>query len=375
MNIRKHWKKLLLTSTAIFWANCGGDSEDPIYITSDPSGATNSDSIVNPDNLDGIKTDTLYGIRPVYNADSGAVSSSDACAGCNTPASSSSGSSYSYQEPIFRLASDTTVTCKKTGNTSGRKGCLLYYTNDKEYINNIEQSKPSKPDAYELQEQLEYNTTRTLEELSVIEDTLETTPAIVDGPLYGTPEPLYGTPSCVRPEIMYSFQCSNNKTYAVHDSVETGFITSDSINHRGEFLQDSKYIYTSEEYFKKYIGDSDNNPESNSSEAESSSSAEPPTPLCTKDDFYINSQVGRAYNDNKKAIIDSVKATLSEDEVEARKACLDSISTKEANFIGSVATKQICDGDTIVNPRYQAKLDSNEAFVKKQVDECLGKDE
>ena len=374
MNIRKHWKKFLLTSTALFWANCGGDSDGPILVTSDPNSATSADPTINPDDLDVIR-DTLYGVRPVYNADSGAVSSSDACAGCNTPASSSSGSSYSYQEPIFRLASDTTVTCKKTGNTSGRKGCLLYYTNDKEYINNIEQSKPSKPDAYELQEQLEYNTTRTLEELSVIEDTLETTPAIVDGPLYGTPEPLYGTPSCVRPEIMYSFQCSNNKTYAVHDSVETGFITSDSINHRGEYLQDSKYIYTLEEYFKKYIGDSDNKPESSSSEAESGSSVEPPSPLCTKGDFYTNSQVRRAYNDNKKATIDSVKATLSDDGVEAKDACLDSVSSKETSFIGSVATKQICDGDTIVNPRYQAKLDSNEAFVKKQVDECLGKDE
>ena len=371
MNIRKHWKKFLLTSTALFWANCGGDSEDPIYITSDPSGATNSDSIVNPDNLDGIKTDTLYGIRPVYNADSGAVSSSDACTDCNIPASSSNEiSSSSYQEPILKLASDTTVSCKKTGPTSGRMGCLLYYTDDKEPS---EPSKLSKHDAYELQELLKYNTTRTLEELNAIEDTLETTLVILDGPLYGTPEPL--TPSCVRPEMMFSYQCSNNQSYAVHDSVENSFITRDSINHRGEYLHDNTYIYTLEEYFKKYIGDSDNNPESSSSEAESSSSAEPPTPLCTKDVFYINSQVGRAYNDNKKAIIDSVKATLSEDGVEAKKACLDSVSTKEATFIGSVATKQICDGDTIVNPRYQAKLDSNEAFVKKQVDECLGKDE
>ncbi|MBO7060299.1 MAG: hypothetical protein J6W54_04285 [Fibrobacter sp.] len=345
MNIRKHWKKFLLTSTALFWANCGGDSDGPIYVASDPNSAASADI-----------------------QESAATSSSEASIDGNAPASSSSEiSSSSYQEPILKLASDTTVSCKKTGRTSGRMGCLLYYTDDKE------PSEPSKPDAYELQELLKYNTTRTLEELSAIEDTLETTLVILDGPLYGTPEPL--TPSCVRPEMMFSYQCSNNQSYAVHDSVENSFITRDSINHRGEFLQDSKYIYTLEEYFKKYIGDSDNNPESSSSEAESSSSAELPTPLCTKDDFYTNSQVGRAYNDNKKAIIDSVKATLSEDEVEAKNACLDSVSTKEATFIGSVATKQICDGDTIVNPRYQAKLDSNEAFVKKQVDECLGKDE
>ena len=80
MNIRKHWKKILLSSTALFWASCGGDSES----TSIAGGTNNEapvtpDSIVNPDDLDGIKIDTVYGIRPVYNADTGSVTSTYNC--------------------------------------------------------------------------------------------------------------------------------------------------------------------------------------------------------------------------------------------------------------------------------------------------------
>ena len=102
MNIRKHWKKILLSSTALFWASCGGDSES----TSIAGGTNNEepitpDSIVNPDDLDGIKIDTLYGIRPVYNADSGAVSSSDSCDGdCIAPASSEDVAVSSSSEEI-----------------------------------------------------------------------------------------------------------------------------------------------------------------------------------------------------------------------------------------------------------------------------------
>ena len=40
MNIRKHWKKILLTTTAFFWAGCNGDSvTEPSYQTSSSSEA------------------------------------------------------------------------------------------------------------------------------------------------------------------------------------------------------------------------------------------------------------------------------------------------------------------------------------------------
>ena len=107
MNIRKHWKKILLSSTAFFWASCGGDSESA-SVTSAANNETPLDSITTPDDLDGTKIDTLYGIRPVYDIDSGAVSSSDACESSSSSeevqSSSSeaeSSSSYDHSMPLL----------------------------------------------------------------------------------------------------------------------------------------------------------------------------------------------------------------------------------------------------------------------------------
>ena len=93
------------------------------------------------------------------------------------------------------------------------------------------------------------------------------------------------------------------------------------------------------------------------------------------------------YDSDKEALIDSVKAANGDNLSDTQKNCLDSNivpkdvrknldgGTTYMNPRGPIATKQICDGDTTVNPRYQAKLDSNKAFIKKQIDECLGKSE
>ena len=374
MNIHKHWKRLLLTSTAIFWANCGGDSEDPIYVTSNPNNATSTNPTANPDDLDGTKTDTLYGIRPVYNADSGAVSSSDACADCNVPASSSS------EEAQYKLASDPTVTCTK-GNLQPGNECLLYNT-ESEYSTEPEDStKQSKQQSADnLQDLLINNKTRTLEELSAIEDSLEKIYPFVDEPLYGVPEP--PRIECIRVEMQTPFECSNGQKYITHDRTEAYYWLEHRSLRQNDYIQVNDLLYSLDEYKENFVSSSSGEPESSreamsssepesNSEAESSSSAEPPSPLCTKDGFYISDRVRDTYYVNRKSIIDSAKATLSEEELEAKKSCLNSVRTKEVDFIGVVATKQICDGDTIVNPRYQAKLDSNEAYVQKQIDECL----
>ena len=68
-------------------------------------------------------------------------------------------------------------------------------------------------------------------------------------------------------------------------------------------------------------------------------------------------------------LTDSTISTLSEEELKAKKNCLNKIWPLELR--SSIATKQICDGDTIVNPRYQAKLDSNTEYIQKQIDECM----
>ena len=46
MNIRKHWKKILLSSTALFWASCGGDSE-----SSSVAGGTINEDPVTPEEV------------------------------------------------------------------------------------------------------------------------------------------------------------------------------------------------------------------------------------------------------------------------------------------------------------------------------------
>ena len=376
MNIRKHWKKILLSSTAFFWASCGGDSEDPIYVTSDPNNASSTNPTINPDDLDGIKTDTLYGIRPVYNTDSGAISSSDACADCNAPASSSS------EGTQYKLASDPTVTCTK-GNLQPGDECLLYSTESESSTESDSSTKQSRQEnADNLQNLLINNKTRTLEELSAIEDSLEKISPFLEEPLYGVPE--IPRRACIRVEMQTPFECSNGQKYITHDKTEAYYWLEHRSLRQNDYIQVNGLLYSLDEYKENFVSSSSRAPESSSeavsssepessNEPESSSSVEPPSPLCTKDGFYINSQVRRTYYDNKEAIIDSVKTTLNEEELEAKKACLDSVRTKEIDFIGPIAAKQICDGNTIVNPRYQAKLDSNEAFVQQQIDECSNK--
>jgi len=87
MNLRHHWKKLLLSLTALFWASCNNDSE----------GSTGAEIIVkcNPDIdndcvFSGGETIALYGVRPIVDLDSGIVKSSDSCNDCGKNASSSS---------------------------------------------------------------------------------------------------------------------------------------------------------------------------------------------------------------------------------------------------------------------------------------------
>ena len=365
MNIRKHWKKILLSSTALFWASCGGDSEStPVASGTNNEDPVTLDSIVNPENLDGIKIDTLYGIRPVYNADSGAVSSADACDSDCTAISSSSeeiqssssdtessssevaqSSSSKTTYPGFgtyKLASDTSTTCEVT-----------------EVIRTYLSSRVSSPT--ELMDSLENNTTLSVEALELVEDNLEE--SLNYGVLYGSPSTTGG------PTYPSKFECTNDSTYTTSTHV-----AKDGV------------LYTTEEYREKFPNRDPNKP----------------SPLCQKTDFilcggtpYMESGKERTFvgslpnnfESDKESLIDSVKATFGNNLPDALKNCLDSDvtsmnmrkdidgGTTYMNPRGPIATKQICDGDTTVNPRYQAKIDSNKAYVRKQINKCLTKDD
>lgn len=144
---KKHWKKILLSTAAFFWAGCGGDSENSSSIVIPPQDSNSND-------LDGLKTDTLYGIRPVYNADSGSIVSSD---NCQSSSSSNNAESSSSAEPLgpYKLANDTSVTCKVLDQKCD------YTCFDKNY------------NPFDLMDKLENNETKTLEQLEKIENDLE----------------------------------------------------------------------------------------------------------------------------------------------------------------------------------------------------------
>ena len=347
MNIRKHWKKILLSSTALFWASCGGDSES----TSIAGGTNNEepitpDSIVNPDDLDGIKIDTLYGIRPVYNADSGSVTSTCNCdtvyvedttavepsSSDNVKSSSSDAEQSSSSKTIYagygpyKLARDTSITCEVSETQTFIMGS-------------------GKQSPNEIMDDLENNKTRSIEELIKLEDKLEFE-SLGYGTLYGVP----ATSTGIKPS---KYTCSNDSTYSASTLVGSG-----------------NMLYSYAEYKEKY--------------------PDPvPSPLCQKTDFMSNgiteeigvhkeSFVGdmiTEYNTDKQALVDSTKTANGESLTDTQKQCLDNDVHGLSEYAGPIATKQICDGDTTVNPRYQAKLDSNKAYVRKQINKCLSKDD
>ena len=354
MNIRKHWKKILLSSTAFFWASCGGDSESA-SVTGGDNNETPTDSIVKPDDLDGIKTDTLYGVRPVYDIDSGAVSSSDACADdCIAPASSEdaatssvsveeqsssseaeSSSSYDPSMP-YTLARDPSIHCA-WDIVRGSYECL----DGQDHQSGVKWTK----------EQLANNQTLTLEELDALEDENDEPFDERYAPLYGIPS----TSSCTHLDLGYAvYKCSDGQTYPANF-----------------YTDEDKFLYTEEEYRAKYP---EKFPSSSSTEPEpeSSSSAPPPSPLCQKDDFATYSEMAEIFTKDKDALLDSVKNAVGDSLSEDKSYCLSDIEISRSYAdVDVLAKKQICDGDTIVNPHYLERIEKHKDFIRKEIKSCL----
>ena len=136
-------------------------------------------------------------------------------------------------------------------------------------------------------------------------------------------------------------------------------------------------LYTQEEYKAKY-------PEkfqSSSSAEPESSSATPPSPLCQKTDFATIGDFETVFENNKTALLDSVKAEMGENLTPADSSCLSRIQETGGEFtltksddpysVSVLAKKQICDGDTTVNPTYQERIDKHKEFIRKQIKNCL----
>ena len=229
----------------------------------------------------------------------------------NSPESSSSaptGDVSSSSGEQFKLASDTSVTCTSKQTTYSE--CVY--------------SGGSSEACYSLESKLESNKTQTIEELIKIEDRLENCVEAVT---------VYGVSPCMPRAITFTeYNCSNGKTYT--------------------YLKDG-LVYTNAEYDSLF----------NSSSSEASSSSTAPAPLCQKKDFVKKSDVSDSCIKEKLDSLSTAGETVSD----SLKKCV------KASFLyddGEYAKTQICDGDTTINPRYQAKLDSIREEVDKAIKDC-----
>lgn len=297
MKLRIRLGKFLLSVAALFWASCSDDAQ-PLYgtIGIDDSAPESSESL-----------------EPISSTAIEEASSSSEATSSETPASSSSAPDEisSSSSAKYRLASDTTVTCKDS--TFAYNECV--------YIGGSSAETCSSPE-YELQN----NATLTIEKLIKIEDRLENC---------ADAAPVYGVPSCMN-QMRWNtkYYCSNGNIYS----------------HGKNGL-----VYTNDEYNDLFV--------SSSSVAESSSSAAP-SPLCQKTDFVNKSEVRQDCISEKLDSLAAAGETVSDD----LKKCVN--TTVDYDYTGEFAKTQICDGDTTVNPRYQAKLDSIREEVDKAIKTC-----
>lgn len=230
----------------------------------------------------------------------------------SSPESSSSaptGDVSSSSGEQFKLASDTSVTC--TSKQTSYSEC-------------VNTAGSSGETCYSIESDLRINTTLTIEELIEIENRLENCIEAVT---------VYGVSPCMPRAITFTeYNCSNGKTYT--------------------YLKDG-LVYTNAEYDSLFT--------SSSSEASSSSAA--PSPLCQKTDFVKKNDVSNNCINEKLDSLSTAGETVSD----SLKTC---VTTSFPYKDGEYAKTQICDGDTTVNPRYQAKLDSIREEVDKAIKDC-----
>ena len=324
----RHWKKIALALTTLFWVSCSYEDD----------------------------AQPLYGVAPSQESSSDAttISSSSEASGSNGIAESSSSgnvaesssstvaeqSSSSLADNQYRMGSNPDITCIRS-NVPGTNNCL-----DAEDKRSWTETR---------KKMLEENQTRTLAELDSLEDDLYVR---FD---YGAPE--YGVQdNCTHRDLGYAvYKCSNNETYSASSF----------------YSDEERTLYTEEEFKAKY-------PEkfqSSSSAEPESSSATPPSPLCQKTDFATTNELVELFEKDKAALLDSVKAEKGETLSQRDSSCLAHKQELEGEIIlrkgndsysvNVLAKKQICDGDTTDNPHYLKEIDKIQNFLKREIRDCI----
>lgn len=259
MSIRKHWKKICLSAATFFWTGCS-DSDSAKPMEPNSNGECNDSTSLSPECGGGMIA--LYGVAPIIDSSSGAISSSDSCdENCENMISSSStqqnaASSSSHENP-FKLASDPTVSCDTSVTRQEFYDCPS--------------SKSSNPcedvrNALIMPDTLRDESVQRLEK-ELLNCNLDNYLA----PAYGVPVCTHGTRTITK------YVCDNGKIYSSNEM----------------WLRD-KTLYTSEEYKEKFPSSS-----SSSETPIESSSSEPPPVTCNHENIL-----------NYEQLFDVVKAEM-----------------------------------------------------------------
>lgn len=332
----RHLKKFALVLTTLFWASCSSDNPtvvQPAYgVVCPPEGCGNPE------------LSSSAGAVPTSSTE---ATSSEAASSSSLAESSSSEvnpSSSSVNPNLYRLASDPSITCTPSYINGGK--CL-----DDDDAKSNKEAIQRKIDEYK--KTVEENQTLTLEQLDSLEAKINANLKEwldADYKAYRTPKT-----HCTHVDLgTLVYKCSNNESY------EASTLATDSEN---------RILYTKEEHRAKFP---EKYQSSSSSEPESSNSATPPSPLCQKHDFTTEADFNKAWEDDKKELLDIAKKELGTNLAEKDSICLDHVeNTYISPSTDVIAKKQTCDGETIVNPRYQQELDTLKASLKKLIDKCI----
>ena len=285
MNIRKHWKRLLLTTTALFWASCTSENDSAL-----PTIAQDMSSAVDP----GASSDSNIESSSENAAES---SSSDAVASSSSEAKIPSSSSLNLN--AYKLASDPSVTCIQDFINGGK--CL-----DEEDAKSNKEAIQRKIDEYK--KAVEENQSLTLEQLDSLEAKINANLKEwmdADYKAYRT-----SNSHCIhRDPGTPIYKCSNNESY------EASTLATDYDNH---------ILYTKEEHRAKFP---EKYQSSSSTEPKSSGSTTPPSPLCQKSDFTATKDsLYAALEKDKKELIESAMKANASSLREKDSLCLERIS-------------------------------------------------
>lgn len=354
-SLQKHWKKVILTLVSLFWSSCDGDSstkapaidecdgDDCVLEDSSSSTKTSSSSFMESSSSSEIlgSSTALYGVfysseNTVFPSSSSADILGSSTALYGVFYSSSEASSSSSLTGLYRLFSDTSVTC----NVKYGDNFLQPYTPKSESVF-----------CYDIESALEDHF-NSLEKIIALENKLET--CFMGGaPVYGVMEGIN--------RLQPIYTCSNNKTYKP--------LTGSAIIVLDNFL------YTVQEFNARLMSDSSLTPEELNSRIIG----------YKRSDFHFKSNLGEATKKEKQAEIIAILNDTENPISEEKRACLVTILDEfipqcgENNCIPRAGyhddtviakTKIDPDGTTSENERYTNFINEIKDAYDKEISTC-----